>query len=39
MTKYKKGKVVRGTVTGIENYIKKYNIEDINDIVGTVKMN
>ncbi len=27
------------TVTGIENYMKKYNIEDINDIVGTVKMN
>ena len=27
------------TVTGIENYMKKHNIEDINDIVGTVKMN
>lgn len=27
------------TVTGIENYMKKYNIEDINDIVGTVEMN
>lgn len=27
------------TITGIENYMKKHNIEDINDIVGTVKMN
>ena len=27
------------TVTSIENYMKKYNIEDINYIVGTVKMN
>lgn len=27
------------TVTDIENYMKKYNIEDINDIVGTVEMN
>ena len=27
------------TVTGIENYMKKYNIEGINDIVGPVKMN
>ena len=27
------------TVTGIENYMKKYNIEDINDIVGKVQMN
>ena len=27
------------TVTGIENYMKKYNIEDINDIVGIVEMN
>lgn len=27
------------TVEGIENYMKKYNIEDINDIVGTVEMN
>ena len=27
------------TVTGIENYMKKHNIEDINDIVGTVQMN
>lgn len=27
------------TITDIENYMKKYNIEDINDIVGTVEMN
>ncbi len=27
------------TVQGIEDYMKKYNIEDINDIVGTVEMN
>lgn len=26
-------------VEGIENYMKKYNIEDINEIVGTVQMN
>lgn len=26
-------------VEGIENYMKKYNIEDINSIVGTVQMN
>lgn len=26
-------------VEGIEEYMKKYNIEDINDIVGTVQMN
>lgn len=27
------------TVAGIENYMKKHQIEDINDIVGTVEMN
>jgi len=27
------------TVAGIENYMKKHKIEDINDIVGTVQMN
>ena len=27
------------TVTGIENYMKKHKIEDINSIVGTVQMN
>ncbi len=27
------------TVTGIENYMKKHHIEDINEIVGTVEMN
>ena len=27
------------TVEGIENYMKKHNIEDINSIVGTVEMN
>lgn len=27
------------TIEGIENYMKKYNIEDINDIVGKVEMN
>ena len=27
------------TVVGIENYMKKHNIEDINNIVGTVQMN
>lgn len=27
------------TIEGIEDYMKKYNIEDINDIVGTVEMN
>ena len=26
-------------VEGIEEYMKKYNIEDINNIVGTVQMN
>lgn len=26
-------------VEGIEDYMKKYNIEDINSIVGTVQMN
>ena len=27
------------TVVGIENYMKKYHIEDINEIIGTVEMN
>lgn len=27
------------TVTGIENYMKKHHIEDINEIIGTVEMN
>lgn len=27
------------TIEGIENYMKKHNIEDINSIIGTVKMN
>lgn len=27
------------TIEGIENYMKKHNIEDINDIIGKVKMN
>lgn len=27
------------TITGIENYMKKHNIQDINEIVGTVEMN
>lgn len=27
------------TITGIEEYMKKYNIEDINDIIGKVQMN
>jgi len=27
------------TIAGIENYMKKHNIDDINDIVGTVEMN
>ena len=27
------------TVNGIENYMKKHNIEDINSIIGTVQMN
>lgn len=27
------------TISGIENYMKKYNIEDINEIVGKVEMN
>ena len=27
------------TILGIENYMKKYNIQDINDIVGKVEMN
>ena len=27
------------TVKGIEDYMKKYNIEDVNDIIGTVQMN
>lgn len=27
------------TIAGIENYMKKHQIEDINDIVGTVEMN
>ena len=27
------------TVKGIEDYMKKHNIEDINDIIGTVQMN
>lgn len=27
------------TVEGIENYMKKHQIDDINDIVGTVQMN
>ncbi len=27
------------TVIGIENYMKKHNIDDINSIVGTVQMN
>ena len=26
-------------VDGIEDYMKKYNIKDINEIVGTVQMN
>lgn len=26
-------------VDGIESYMKQYNIEDINEIVGTVQMN
>ena len=27
------------TITGIENYMKKYNIQDINNIIGKVEMN
>ncbi len=27
------------TIKGIENYMKKYQIKDINSIVGTVEMN
>ena len=27
------------TIDGIENYMKKHNIEDIKDIIGKVKMN
>lgn len=27
------------TITGIENYMKKHKIEDINEIIGTVQMN
>ena len=27
------------TIAGIENYMKKHNIQDINEIVGTVEMN
>ena len=27
------------TIEGIENYMKKHNIEDINSIIGTVQMN
>ena len=27
------------TIAGIENYMKKHNIEDINEIIGTVQMN
>jgi dihydroorotate dehydrogenase (NAD+) catalytic subunit len=27
------------TIEGIENYMKKYNIDDINSIIGTVQMN
>ena len=27
------------TVKGIEEYLKRHNIEDVNDIVGKVKMN
>ena len=27
------------TIEGIENYMKKYHIEDINSIIGTVQMN
>jgi len=27
------------TIEGIENYMKKHNIEDINSIIGTVEMN
>ena len=27
------------TITGIENYMKKFNIDDINDIIGKVVMN
>lgn len=26
-------------VEGIENYMKQYNIEDVNSIIGTVQMN
>ena len=26
-------------IEGIENYMKKYNIEDVNDIIGKVQMN
>ena len=27
------------TVKGIEDYMKKYNISDVNDIIGSVEMN
>lgn len=27
------------TIAGIENYMRKFNIEDINEIIGTVEMN
>ena len=27
------------TIEGIEKYMKKHNIEDINSIIGTVQMN
>ena len=27
------------TVEGIEDYLKRHNIDDVNDIVGKVKMN
>ena len=27
------------TIEGIENYMKKHNIDDINSIIGTVQMN
>ena len=27
------------TISGIEDYMKKYNIENVNDIVGKVEMN
>ena len=27
------------TIEGIENYMKKHNIEDINSIIGTVQLN